>query len=147
VSALPEGSLRIVGTYHNSTCSCPPGLAQRHTFSARAQKAPTLPCTQSVPLTFPKNAYLSHSIRCHMQTVQKVTYNLDHRPARELAQQCFLQSVVYSHNLNSKVKGRGSYFHQNASCDLCMQAHLRQQQLAKHIFYHSSFILVRQDIK
>lgn len=57
-----------------------------------------------VLMNFPKNAYLSHSIRCHMQTVQKVTYNLGHRPAHELAQQCFLLSVVYSHNLNSNRK-------------------------------------------
>lgn len=66
-------------------------------------------CPQLVPTTFPKNAYLSHSIRCHMQTVQKVTCNLGHRLARELAQQCFLQSVVYSHNLNSKMKERGVF--------------------------------------
>lgn len=61
-------------------------------------------CPQLVPMTFLKNAYLSHSIHCHMQTVQKVTYNLGHRPAHELAQQCFLPSVVYSHNLNSNMK-------------------------------------------
>lgn len=61
-------------------------------------------------MTFRKNAYLSHSIRCHMQTVRKVTCNLGHRPAHELAQQCFLPSVVYSHNLNSKMKDEGVIF-------------------------------------
>lgn len=45
-----------------------------------------------------------------MQTVQKVTYNSGHRPAHELAQQCFLPSVVYSHNLNSKMKDEGVIF-------------------------------------
>lgn len=65
----------------------------------------SLGASQLVPETLPKNAYLSHSIRCHMRTVQKVTYNSGHRPAHELAQQCFLQSVVYSHNLNSKMRG------------------------------------------
>lgn len=58
-------------------------------------------------MTFLKNAYLSHSVRCHMQTVRKVTYNLGHRPAHELAQQCFLLFAVYSHNLNSKMKDEG----------------------------------------
>lgn len=45
-----------------------------------------------------------------MQTVRKVTYNLGHRPAHELAQQCFLLSVVYSRNLNSKIKDEGVIF-------------------------------------
>lgn len=72
----------------------PSDLAKRthtYTFSPRTQN-------------LPENAYLSHLIHCHMQTVQKVTYNLGHRPAHALAQQCFLQSAVYSHNLNSKMK-------------------------------------------
>lgn len=72
----------------------PPDLAERthtYTFLPRAQN-------------LPENAYLSHLIHCHMQTVQKVTYNLGHRPARVLAQRCFSQSAGYSRNLNSKMK-------------------------------------------
>lgn len=50
-----------------------------------------------------KNPYLSHSIHCHMRTVQTATYKWDHMPARELAQQCFWQSAVYSHSWSSKL--------------------------------------------
>lgn len=109
-------------TYSNPPVLGPADLAQSYGFTAgtghvtvspqyasllhhRAQNAPILLCPQLVPITFLRNAYLSHSIRCHMQIVQKVTYNLGHRPAHGLAQQCFLPSVVYFHNWNSKMKG------------------------------------------
>lgn len=98
-----------------------------------AQNVPILLCPQLVPMTFLKNAYLSHSIRCHMQTVRKVTYNLGHRPAHELVQQCFLLSVVYSHNLNSKMKE--SYFYHHALHGFCIQGNFLQILLFKTVTF------------
>lgn len=91
-------------------CSPPPSTQSSSVLHPTAQNVSVLLCPQLVLMTFRKNAYLSHSIRCHMQTVRRVTYNLGHRPAHELAQQCFLLSVVYSHNLNSKMKQEGVIF-------------------------------------
>lgn len=56
-----------------------------------------------------KKSYLSHSIHCHMQTVQTATCKWDHMPAHELVQQCFLQSAVYSHSWSSKLMRKKVY--------------------------------------
>lgn len=57
--------------------------------------------------------YLSHSIHCHMRTVQTVTCKWDHKPARELAQQCFSQSAVCSHSWSSKLRRKKVHSYRN----------------------------------
>ena len=49
-----------------------------------------------------------------MQTVQTATCKWDHMPARELAQQCFLQSAVYSRSWSSKFSEEKSLFLQDS---------------------------------
>lgn len=116
-----QWSAALKGTSVGNACTCcppvfrPADLVQSHQLTAgrgpqqshlqqlashTAQNAHPL-CPQLVLMKFPKNAYLSHSTSCQ-KTVQKVTYNLGHRPAHELAQQCFFKpSAVYSHNFES----------------------------------------------
>lgn len=51
------------------------------------------------------SSYLWHSIRCHRQTVQRVTCTWGHRPAHGLAQRCSVQSAGCSHSWSSKSWG------------------------------------------